>query len=272
MKKSTKQKLVTGLVATASVLLIAGTVALGIKTKGFQDWKWAGDVTKTGTVVERFEITAKSELAALTAETTKSETLYETSAFGVVSDGLMGEEKFVLGAEESAISMGKNDFISYAQELEFKNSIITNAWDRVNFEDVAYYSRLQIQMTIDNVITDAKDDDSTLLKLPYFDVVRINFNQDVAHYMIGATVDPNAEEEAVKSKSAGVEKSLLNAHMDLSVIQPTKKVANPSMSLEMESYGLSGERDTRLTIDSIEFVKTSLGHAKEYRYVSFSIA
>ncbi len=268
MKKSTKRKLGTGLMVTAGVLLLAGTVALGVKTKGFTDWKWAGNMTKLGEVVERFEATGISE-GNLILESTKSELLYTVSSGVSASDGAMVEDEFILGAEESE----NNDSAITANVSAdaFTNSQLAGATNNVVYNNNYYFSSIEGVFNIDSVITDEKDDDSTLLKVKYFDVIRINFTQDVGHQIMAWTSYSEDEETKYIGQQSYKEESKLNSHIDLKVLQPTKALRNPSCAFHFYEFGLNGEQDTRMNIDSIELVKTSVGHAKEYRYVSFGL-
>lgn len=269
MKKSTKRKLGTGLMVTAGVLLLAGTVALGVKTKGFTDWKWAGNMTKLGTVVEHFEITGLSELMSFSGESTKSKLDYECT-IGTVSNGTYEDEIFTLGAEVSDQAVYPSDIDDVFLSKGWTNSQKQAFLNNVMYDEESYGANLGFVINIDDVITEAKDEDDTLLKVPYFDVVRINFVQEVGHQIVAESYFENADEELEAiSQLSYVEKSLLNEKVDLNVKQPAKGARQTVTNCAFSTYGLHGEKDTRAIIESIELVKTSVGHYNDYRYISF---
>jgi len=229
-------------------ILGVGAGATAIATKGFKQWGEAEKLIKGGVTVGTFTIDSVSGTTATFIDKNDNE-LNFTFDLGEIEEK---SEKFVLGDKSTSPNLSKADLEDGLDALGMSAKNIEKVEDQVLGLGYAKSSYLE---AILNVEYEEKEADASAIELPWFDMVRINYKIDAGRYIVTSnSVDENAEAHHTKRTN-----TVTSLYENISLFGLKEDETLSENNICFTGFSLDAEKDNRITIESIELVRSTAG-------------
>ena len=171
--------------------------------------------------------------------------LHATFDNGELMDG-----KFVLGDKENEPELTTDSIQQSLKNLEFSNKQIETISDAVTAMGVGKASTLNINLDVEY---DEDNAANNAIELPWFDMIRVNYKIDGRRYILGANTNGDIIDKFAEKRTNTI--TALNNNINLA--DQTKESTLSVNEIEFTTFGLDGDIDNRITIDSIELLRSS---------------
>lgn len=229
-------------------ILGVGAGATAIATKGFKQWGEAEKLIKGGVTVDTFKIDSASGTTATFIDKNDNE-LNFTFDLGEIEEK---SEKFVLGDKETAASLAKADLEDALEALEMSAKNIETVEDQVI--GLGYAKRSSIGAVL-NVEYKESEAVNSAIELPWFDMVRINYKIEAPRYIITS----NAIEGKAEAHHTKRINTVTSLYENISLFGLKEDETLSENSISFMDFSLNAEKDNRITIESIELVRSTAG-------------
>ena len=171
--------------------------------------------------------------------------LHATFDNGELMDG-----KFVLGDKENEPELTTDSIQQSLKNLEFSNKQIETISDAVTAMGVGKASTLNINLDVEY---DEDNAANNAIELPWFDMIRVNYKIDGGRYILGA----NANDDIIDKFAEKRTNTITALYNNIDLADQTKESTLSVNEIEFTTFSLDGDIDNRITIDSIELLRSS---------------
>lgn len=238
MKGKTKGFIIGGLSAT---LLLGGLGAVAYLTNGFKDTTKIRELSKSGTVVEKLELT-------------------DDNNYLVVKNKSSELEDCRLLSVDEVIATQVNDFDQFANALDGWNistKDMNKMWDKIAVRDRAY----SLSETFTFHVSKEEQDDSHYVEIPYFDTIRINYTVDTPILAIEHSYNFDAEKDLLTNWNYTQDGKGL--YQEVGIFEGK----NTADTIGLIAFSLDAVADFEVEIESIELVNKSKAKASDVLYI-----
>lgn len=229
-------------------VLGVGAGATAIATKGFKQWGEAEKIIKGGVTVDTFTIDSVSGTTATFIDKDDNE-LNFTFDLGEIEEK---SEKFVLGDKDTAAALAKADLEDELVALGLSAKNIEKVEDQVLGLGYAKCSYLGAILNVEYKESEAAND---AVELPWFDMVRINYKIEDPRYIVTSnTIEGKAEANHKKRIN-----TITSLYENISLFGLKEDATMSENNISFKEFSLNAEKDNRITIESIELVRSTAG-------------